>query len=38
MHLSNNQLIPIAAETQAAGANTRSNLIITDAKYTDKTV
>jgi hypothetical protein len=38
MHLSYNQLIPIAADTHAAGANTKSKRIITEAKYTDKTV
>lgn len=32
MHLSYNQLIPIAAETQAAGAKTSNNRIITEAK------
>ena len=30
----NNQLIPIAAEIHAAGANTSKRRIITDAKYT----
>ena len=37
IHTSNNQLNPIAAEMQAAGANTNNSLIMTEAKYTLRT-